>query len=82
VHRVGGSSWWLRWLFGGSSYLAELVAVLFVLVHLVVRDSLAGHTAHLRFVFESHTLTRFPNPPGKTLQPVAVKVVVVNQTNE
>jgi hypothetical protein len=30
--------------------LAELVAVLFVLEHLVVRDSLAGHAVYLRFV--------------------------------
>jgi hypothetical protein len=30
--------------------LAELVAVLLVLVHLVVRDSLAGHAAYLRCV--------------------------------
>ncbi len=31
--------------FGSGGHLAELVAVLFVLVHLVVRDSLAGHAA-------------------------------------
>ena len=36
--------------FGSGGHLAELVAVLFVLVHLVVRDSLAGHAAYLRFV--------------------------------
>ena len=36
--------------FGSGGHLAELVAVLLVLVHLVVRDSLAGHAAYLRFV--------------------------------
>ena len=47
---------------GGRSYLAELVAVLFVLVHLVVRDSLAGHGVYLRFVFEGHTVAPLPGP--------------------
>jgi len=36
--------------FGSRGHLAELVAVLLVLVHLVVSDSLAGHAAYLRFV--------------------------------
>jgi hypothetical protein len=36
--------------FGSRGRLAKLVAVLFVLVHLVVRDSLAGHAVYLRFV--------------------------------
>jgi hypothetical protein len=42
--------------------LAELVAVLLVLVHLVVRDSLAGHAAYLRFVFEGPTVAPPPGP--------------------
>lgn len=33
-----------------SSDLAELVAVLLVLVHWVVRDSLAGHAVDLRYM--------------------------------
>lgn len=47
---------------GRRGYLAELVAVLLVLVHLVVRDSLAGHAAYLRFVFEGPTVAPPPGP--------------------
>jgi hypothetical protein len=35
--------------FGGSSRLTELVAMLLVLVHLVVCDSLCGQAAYLRW---------------------------------
>ena len=45
-----------------SCDLTELVAVLLVLVHLVVRDSLAGHAAALRFVFEGVTVAPLPGP--------------------
>ena len=48
--------------FGCRCRLAELVAVLFVLVHLVVRDSLAGHGAYLRFVSEGLTVAPLPGP--------------------
>ena len=40
--------------FGSSGSLTILVAMLLVLVHLVVRDSLAGHAAYLRFVSKAH----------------------------
>ena len=46
--------------FGGRCRLTELVAVLFVLVHLVVRNSLSGHAAILRFVFEGLTVAPLP----------------------
>ena len=45
-----------------SCDLIELVPVLFVLVHLVVRDSLAGHAAVLQFVFEGVTVAPLPGP--------------------
>ena len=48
--------------FGSGGYLTELVEVLLVLVHLVVRDSLAGHAAYLRFVFEGPTVAPPPGP--------------------
>ena len=48
--------------FSGCSHLAELVAVLLVLLHLVVRDSLAGHAAYLRLVFEGPTVAPPPGP--------------------
>ena len=48
--------------FGSRGYLAELVAVLFVLVHLIVRDCLAGHAVYLRFVFEGSTVAPPPGP--------------------
>jgi hypothetical protein len=71
--------------FGGSGDLAVQIAVLFLLVHLVVRDSLAGHAAYLRFVFEGSTVAPTPGPTrNKSLtgqhscrQPA--KVIVVNQ---
>ncbi len=47
---------------GGGSGLAELIAVLLVLVHLVVRDSLAGHAVYLRFMFEGSTVAPPPGP--------------------
>ena len=42
--------------------MAELLAMLLLLVHFVVRDSLAGHAAYLRFVFEG------PTPPCETVR--------------
>lgn len=56
---LGGQTWGLfdapgaalaEARFGSRGRLAELVVVLLVLVHLVVRDSLAGHDAYLRFI--------------------------------
>ena len=61
-----GTGVWRHWLgdagLCSSRDLTELVAVLFVLVHLVVRDSLAGHAAVLRFVFEGVTVAPLPGP--------------------
>jgi hypothetical protein len=45
LHRLEGLAGLADASFDGSYHLAELVAVLLVLVHLVVRDSLAGHAA-------------------------------------
>lgn len=61
--------------FGGRSYLAELVAMLFVFMHLVVRDSLAGHTAYLRFVFEG--LTVAPPPSPARCRPLPIPSLIV-----
>jgi hypothetical protein len=46
----------------GSSYLAAPVAVLLVLVHRVVRDSLAEHARYLRYLFEGPTVAPPPGP--------------------
>jgi hypothetical protein len=37
-----------------------------VLVHLVVRDSLAGHLVRLRFVLDGTTVARHPGPARTT----------------
>ena len=70
---------------GGRCDLAELVAVLLVLVHLVVRDSLAGHAVYLRFMFEGSTVAPPPGPArcrpltGQHSCRQPAKVIVVNQ---
>ena len=58
--------------------------MLLVLVHLVVRDGLAGHAAYLRFVFEGQTVAPLPGPArrrpltGQHSCRQPAKVIVVN----
>ena len=73
---------------GGGSDSAELVAVLLVLEHLVVRDSLAGHAVYLRLMFESSTVAPPPGPArcrpltGQHSCRQPAQVIVVNHTGE
>lgn len=58
--------------------------MLFVLMHLVVRDLLAGHAARLRFIVEKLTVPRLPDLPAQALTGQVscrrpAKVIVVNQ---
>jgi hypothetical protein len=63
--------------FGRGDELAELVKVLLVLVHLLVRDPIDGQDTCLRFVSKAEWSPRLTVPPGTGLYPA--NIVLLNR---